>query len=119
MSPQRQQVSLLAQRLSGGPAVSEMQNHMLAGSGQVSGMQWGAMPSGLPGSVLGSLLGRSCVGQQLCCPLGNWGLWGGNRGVGEGARHKCPSLFQERSGTDPAQSRPNPPTFAQGVISEY
>ncbi|KAK2516402.1 Kmt2d [Columba guinea] len=30
----RQQVSLLAQRLSGGPAVSEMQNHLLAGSGQ-------------------------------------------------------------------------------------
>lgn len=54
----RQQVSLLAQRLSGGPAVSEMQNHMLAGSGQ------------------------------------------------------------ERSGTDPAQARPNPPTFAQGVINE-
>ncbi|XP_071888107.1 histone-lysine N-methyltransferase 2D isoform X5 [Anas platyrhynchos] len=54
----RQQVSLLAQRLSGGPAVSEMQNHMLAGSGQ------------------------------------------------------------ERSGTDPTQARPNPPTFAQGVINE-
>lgn len=35
---QRQQVSLLAQRLSGGPAVSEMQNHLLAGSGQVSGV---------------------------------------------------------------------------------
>ncbi|XP_041328525.1 histone-lysine N-methyltransferase 2D isoform X2 [Pyrgilauda ruficollis] len=54
----RQQVSLLAQRLSGGPAVSEMQNHLLAGSGQ------------------------------------------------------------ERSGTDPTQARPNPPTFAQGVINE-
>ncbi|XP_068266511.1 histone-lysine N-methyltransferase 2D isoform X6 [Nyctibius grandis] len=54
----RQQVSLLAQRLSGGPAVSEMQNHLLAGSGQ------------------------------------------------------------ERSGTDPAQARPNPPAFAQGVINE-
>ncbi|OXB53053.1 hypothetical protein ASZ78_009409 [Callipepla squamata] len=54
----RQQVSLLAQRLSGGPAVSEMQNHMLAGAGQ------------------------------------------------------------ERSGTDPTQARPNPPTFAQGVINE-
>ncbi|XP_074020948.1 histone-lysine N-methyltransferase 2D [Numenius arquata] len=54
----RQQVSLLAQRLSGGPAVSEMQNHLLVGSGQ------------------------------------------------------------ERSGTDPTQARPNPPTFAQGVINE-
>ncbi|XP_029814914.1 histone-lysine N-methyltransferase 2D-like [Manacus vitellinus] len=54
----RQQVSLLAQRLSGGPAVSEMQNHLLAGSGQ------------------------------------------------------------ERSGADPTQARPNPPTFAQGVINE-
>ncbi|XP_027764541.1 histone-lysine N-methyltransferase 2D [Empidonax traillii] len=54
----RQQVSLLAQRLSGGPAVSEMQNHLLAGSGQ------------------------------------------------------------ERSSTDPTQARPNPPTFAQGVINE-
>ncbi|KAL2293855.1 hypothetical protein Nmel_018920, partial [Mimus melanotis] len=54
----RQQVSLLAQRLSGCPAVSEMQNHLLAGSGQ------------------------------------------------------------ERSGTDPTQARPNPPTFAQGVINE-
>ncbi|XP_065510556.1 histone-lysine N-methyltransferase 2D isoform X2 [Caloenas nicobarica] len=54
----RQQVSLLAQCLSGGPAVSEMQNHLLAGSGQ------------------------------------------------------------ERSGTDPTQARPNPPTFAQGVINE-
>ncbi|NWX93721.1 KMT2D methyltransferase, partial [Nothoprocta pentlandii] len=30
----RQQVSLLAQRLSGAPAVSEMQNHMVAGGGQ-------------------------------------------------------------------------------------
>ncbi|XP_019327850.1 PREDICTED: histone-lysine N-methyltransferase 2D [Aptenodytes forsteri] len=54
----RQQVSLLAQRLSGGPAVSEMQNHLLSGSGQ------------------------------------------------------------ERSSTDPTQARPNPPTFAQGVINE-
>ncbi|XP_061299009.1 histone-lysine N-methyltransferase 2D [Pezoporus flaviventris] len=54
----RQQVSLLAQRLSGGPSVSEVQNHLLAGSGQ------------------------------------------------------------ERSSTDPAQARPNPPTFAQGVINE-
>lgn len=34
----------------------------------------------------------------------------------------CPQnslLCQERSGTDPTQARPNPPTFAQGVISEY
>ncbi|XP_059575199.1 histone-lysine N-methyltransferase 2D isoform X3 [Alligator mississippiensis] len=54
----RQQVSLLAQRLSGAPATAEMQNHILAGSGQ------------------------------------------------------------ERSSTDPAQARPNPPTFAQGVINE-
>ncbi|NWH70795.1 KMT2D methyltransferase, partial [Piaya cayana] len=54
----RQQVSLLAQRLSGGPGVSEMQNHLLVGSGQ------------------------------------------------------------ERSSTDPTQARPNPPTFAQGVINE-
>ncbi|XP_068777580.1 histone-lysine N-methyltransferase 2D isoform X2 [Struthio camelus] len=54
----RQQVSLLAQRLSGAPAVSEMQNHMMAGGGQ------------------------------------------------------------ERSSTDPTQARPNPPTFAQGVINE-
>ncbi|KAM6039118.1 histone-lysine N-methyltransferase 2D [Chlamydotis macqueenii] len=54
----RQQVSLLAQRLSGAPAISEMQNHLLAGSGQ------------------------------------------------------------ERSSTDQAQARPNPPTFAQGVIND-
>lgn len=40
--PQRQQVSLLAQRLSGGPAVSDMQNHLLAGSGQVSGVSRGS-----------------------------------------------------------------------------
>lgn len=43
--PHRQQVSLLAQRLSGGPAVSEMQNHLLAGSGQVSGVSSG--PTGV------------------------------------------------------------------------
>ncbi|XP_010226874.1 PREDICTED: histone-lysine N-methyltransferase 2D-like, partial [Tinamus guttatus] len=54
----RQQVSLLAQRLSGAPAVSEMQNHMLAGGSQ------------------------------------------------------------DRSGADPSQARPNPPSFAQGVINE-
>uniref|UniRef100_A0A8D0H7K8 Uncharacterized protein n=1 Tax=Sphenodon punctatus TaxID=8508 RepID=A0A8D0H7K8_SPHPU len=54
----RQQVSLLAQRLSGTPALTEMQNHVPAGGGG-----------------------------------------------------------QERS-SDPAQARPNPPTFAQGVINE-
>uniref|UniRef100_A0ACB8ENA1 Uncharacterized protein n=1 Tax=Sphaerodactylus townsendi TaxID=933632 RepID=A0ACB8ENA1_9SAUR len=54
----RQQVSLLAQRLSGASASSEMQNHVLPGSGG-----------------------------------------------------------QERS-NDPTQARPNPPTFAQGVINE-
>ncbi|XP_030410579.1 histone-lysine N-methyltransferase 2D isoform X2 [Gopherus evgoodei] len=54
----RQQVSLLAQRLSGAPAPAELQNHVPAGSGQ------------------------------------------------------------ERSGSDPSQARPNPPTFAQGVINE-
>ncbi|XP_074977783.1 histone-lysine N-methyltransferase 2D isoform X2 [Caretta caretta] len=54
----RQQVSLLAQRLSGATATAEMQNHVPAGSGQ------------------------------------------------------------ERSGSDPSQTRPNPPTFAQGVINE-
>ncbi|XP_073175048.1 histone-lysine N-methyltransferase 2D isoform X5 [Lepidochelys kempii] len=54
----RQQVSLLAQRLSGATATAEMQNHVPAGSGQ------------------------------------------------------------ERSGNDPSQTRPNPPTFAQGVINE-
>ncbi|XP_042307888.1 histone-lysine N-methyltransferase 2D isoform X3 [Sceloporus undulatus] len=54
----RQQVSLLAQRLSGASSSSEMQNHILPGSGG-----------------------------------------------------------QERS-SDPAQARPNPPTFAQGVIND-
>ncbi|XP_034648675.1 histone-lysine N-methyltransferase 2D [Trachemys scripta elegans] len=54
----RQQVSLLAQRLSGATAAAEMQNHVPAGSGQ------------------------------------------------------------ERSGSDPSQTRPNPPTFAQGIINE-
>ncbi|XP_053231226.1 LOW QUALITY PROTEIN: histone-lysine N-methyltransferase 2D-like [Podarcis raffonei] len=57
-SMNRQQVSLLAQRLSGASSSSEMQNHILPGSGG-----------------------------------------------------------QERS-NDPAQARPNPPTFAQGVINE-
>ncbi|XP_075758091.1 LOW QUALITY PROTEIN: histone-lysine N-methyltransferase 2D [Pelodiscus sinensis] len=54
----RQQVSLLAQRLSGAPATAEMQNHAPPGSGQ------------------------------------------------------------ERTGNDLSQARPNPPTFAQGVINE-
>ncbi|XP_058529753.1 histone-lysine N-methyltransferase 2D isoform X3 [Ochotona princeps] len=53
----RQQVSLLAQRLSGGPG-SDLQNHVVPGSGQ------------------------------------------------------------ERNAGDPSQPRPNPPTFAQGVINE-
>ncbi|KAM6215405.1 histone-lysine N-methyltransferase 2D [Rhynchocyon petersi] len=53
----RQQVSLLAQRLSGGPG-SDLQNHVATGSSQ------------------------------------------------------------ERSANDPSQPRPNPPTFAQGVINE-
>ncbi|XP_030052678.1 histone-lysine N-methyltransferase 2D [Microcaecilia unicolor] len=54
----RQQVSLLAQRLTGAPGTNEAQNHISAGS------------------------------------------------------------TQEKNGTDSSQSRPNPPTFAQGVINE-
>lgn len=84
----RQQVSLLAQRLSGGPG-SDLQNHVLPGSGQV---------------------GKGFCLRNHWDPVSSW--------------HGTVSLqqfllSQERNAGDPSQSRPNPPTFAQGVISEY
>lgn len=49
LADSRQQVSLLAQRLSGGPG-SDLQNHVAAGSGQVSGEVLHAMgPPSVPG----------------------------------------------------------------------
>lgn len=52
--------------------------------------------------------------------MGPWGAVGRAQGHREGGTcHQRSPLCQERSGTDPTQARPNPPTFAQGVISEY
>lgn len=69
--PKRQQVSLLAQRLSGGPAVSEMQNHLLAGSGQVSGVRGGTGgPLGLR-TALGSARGVTVAQGEGTCWVGN------------------------------------------------
>lgn len=86
-------MSLLAQRLSGGPG-SDLQNHVAAGSGQVNG-QVGA-------------------GTWVLC------LWA----TLLRAWYRTMTLqqsfsSQERGAGDPSQPRPNPPTFAQGVISEY
>ena len=98
--PQRQQVSLLAQRLSGGPAVSEMQNHLLAGSGQVSGALGGrtGVPLGLHGGPLGAAwLGAQDPARQeplwprwVCGSLGRWGLWRGDRGALGMGHGMCP-----------------------------
>lgn len=95
--PQRQQVSLLAQRLSGGPAVSEIQNHLLAGSGQVSGVSRGVDRGPLGAAWLGA---QDPVRQELLWPVGLQfpGEVGtverGQEGTREGTWHGiCPQCF--------------------------
>lgn len=93
LADSRQQVSLLAQRLSGGPG-SDLQNHVAAGSGQVSDQ----------------------VGVGTCVLCSRATLLRARFATMTLQRSFSP---QERSAGDPSQPRPNPPTFAQGVISEY
>lgn len=98
-----------------------MQNHLLAGSGQVSGVSGQGDSGPLGAWVLARqellwTVGSRCPGEVGAVERGQGGT---TEGEWCGACPQCSPLCQERSGTDPTQARPNPPTFAQGVISEY
>ncbi|XP_029450516.1 histone-lysine N-methyltransferase 2D isoform X3 [Rhinatrema bivittatum] len=102
----RQQVSLLAQRLTGAPGTSEAQNHTPAG-----GTQTYTNESQRENTVFdkNTANGNNC---DLPPRLSS------TRKPGRRPRQPPSMKFFEKSSTDSSQSRPNPPTFAQGVINE-